>query len=317
MNYSFKYYTTPNKVKDTIEKYGVAIIPRLLNDDECRNAINGMWDTFEYLTKNSEIPVKRDDLSTWKKTFDLSPSMGMIYGHYGIGHSQFIWDIRQNIKCVNVFSKLWNSEDLICSFDGFAFHAPTEITGVDVSHYGKWFHTDQSYTRDYFDGVQSWITLYDIERGDATLSFLEKSHLFQKEIKDIFNKSSQNDWNLLTKEEIDVYKYYGCEEVAISCPAGSIVLWDSRVIHYGKHPEVNRIHPKNRAVVYLNYVPKEGVSEEVLGLRRDFFKDKLIASHYPHKRVYRHYLPRTINIDYIVPELQLPRLTNLGKKIIG
>ena len=42
-----KYIATPDNVMDIINQYGVAIIPSLLNDEECEKMATGMWDTLE------------------------------------------------------------------------------------------------------------------------------------------------------------------------------------------------------------------------------------------------------------------------------
>ena len=41
----------------------------------------------------------------------------MLLQNWKIGHSQFVWDIRQNKKVAKVFSKIWNvpSKDLLVS----------------------------------------------------------------------------------------------------------------------------------------------------------------------------------------------------------
>ena len=45
MSYEYeKYLTTSEGVKDMIDKYGVAIVPGVLNHDEIQNMRNGMWD---------------------------------------------------------------------------------------------------------------------------------------------------------------------------------------------------------------------------------------------------------------------------------
>lgn len=313
---SVKYYTTSDKVKENIEKYGVAIVPGLLDKEECDKGISGMWDTFEYLTQNAPKPVNRNDNTSWKTTFDLSPSLGMIYGYYGLGHSQFIWDIRQNPKCINVFANMWGTSDLISSFDGFSYHSSSSITGVDYAPV-EWYHTDQSYTKDYFEGVQSWVTLYDVNEGDATLVFLEYSHLYQQEIRDEFNKNSLSDWNLLTEEEIEMYENYGCSEVNITCPAGSLVMWDSRLVHYGRLPDNDRVVDNTRAVIYLNYTPKENVSDEILDYRHLLFEKKITTNHQSYNPIGRPRVPNDLLIDYDIPELGLPVLSDVGKKLIG
>ena len=40
-----KYICTSSTLLDTINKYGVAIIPSVLNEEECNEMIEGMWNT--------------------------------------------------------------------------------------------------------------------------------------------------------------------------------------------------------------------------------------------------------------------------------
>ena len=45
-------------------------------------------------------------------------------------------------------------------------------------HRSTWYHTDQSYLRPDFECVQDWVTAYDVDEGDATLAFMEKSNIY-------------------------------------------------------------------------------------------------------------------------------------------
>ena len=125
-----KYITNLEGVKKKLEKYGVAIIPSLLNEDECEEMRNGMWDYLEKVTKDFDTPIDRNDNKTWNQLSKLWVKHSMLIQQWKIGHAQFIWNLRQNPKIVNVFSKLWNTkpEDLLVSFDGASFHMPPEIT---------------------------------------------------------------------------------------------------------------------------------------------------------------------------------------------
>lgn len=43
--YSFSKYTcTKETLEETIKKYGVAIIPNVLDDRECNKIVSGIWD---------------------------------------------------------------------------------------------------------------------------------------------------------------------------------------------------------------------------------------------------------------------------------
>ena len=47
-----KYHTNPEGIKRTIEKYGVAIVPSVLDEGEISIMRDGMWDYLEYVTQN-------------------------------------------------------------------------------------------------------------------------------------------------------------------------------------------------------------------------------------------------------------------------
>ena len=58
----------------------------------------------------------------------------MLLQHWKVGHSQFIWNLRQNPKIVNIFAKIWDckQDELLTSFDGASFHLPSEITKREI-----------------------------------------------------------------------------------------------------------------------------------------------------------------------------------------
>jgi len=67
-----KYITTPENIMETINKYGVAIIPNLLNDEECCEMASGMWDTLETISQTWEEPINRNNNSTWKNIISIT-----------------------------------------------------------------------------------------------------------------------------------------------------------------------------------------------------------------------------------------------------
>lgn len=103
-----------------LDRYGVAIIDRVISPEDCEKAKEGFWSYLEHITSKFEIPVKRNDPTTFTEFWKLYPTHGMLLQHFGIGHAQMNWDIRQNPNVANVFSKIWNVpvEDLLTSFDG-------------------------------------------------------------------------------------------------------------------------------------------------------------------------------------------------------
>ena len=131
---------------------------------------NWIWNFFEHISqnwKNPFSPIKREDVKSWENIYYLNPIHSQLFKSYSIGHAQVEWDIRQNPKVVEPFAKIWNcdKEDLFVSFDALSFCLPPETTGIGwEKDNNSWFHTDQSYTRNDFECVQSWITangIYD------------------------------------------------------------------------------------------------------------------------------------------------------------
>jgi hypothetical protein len=245
----------------------------------------------------------------------------MIIKYWNIGHCQMAWDLRQNPKIVDVFAKFYNvkPDELLVSFDSSSFHMPPEITGDEYwTNQYKWYHTDQSYTSNHFKYLQSWITALDVNEGDATFSFLEKSHLYHKEFAETFNIKNDNDWYQLTDTELNFYKNKGCYERQIICPKGSLVLWDGRTIHCGLEPNQNRKTPNFRCISYLCYCPRSYATEEDLCLKQEVFLNNLTTSHHP--CIYNIMSPcQFIDVkeEEYITKIDNPKLTELGYKLAG
>lgn len=312
-----KYFANENNVLEIINKYGVAIIPNILNEDECEKMKNGMWDYLEYVSKNFNIPINRQDKNTWNEITKLSPQKSMLFQHWSIGHAQFIWDLRTNEKIVNIFSKIWKkkNEELLVSFDGASFQMPPEETGVGWFNGKNWLHCDQSYTRCEQECIQSWITAHDVNEGDATLAFLEYSHQYFEEVGKHFNLKNKADWVLLHNNELDYYMKKGCQLKYIKCPKGSLVCWDSRTVHCGQEAMINRKTPNNRCVVYLCYTPRDFASKTTLEKKKKYFKELRTTTHWPHKIKVFTKTPQ--NFTSNISQIKKPNINKLGMLLAG
>ena len=322
MKYEYELYKaeTPEEIKNRLNNYGVAIVPSVLDSEECNMLYNGLWNDIEYITQDFDIPIKQNDSSTWREWSKLYPKHSMLLQNYQIGHTQSVWDVRQNSKVVNVFSDIWNSkpDDMLCSFDGISMHMPPEKTRKGWFR-NNWLHTDQSYTRPNFECIQGWVTAKEIREKDGTLTFLKNSHKYHSEVADKFNIQDKQDWY---KIDDDMYNYYtedlGCEQECVKCPAGSLVLWDSRTIHCGREPMKDRTIENTRCIVYVCMVPRNKATQASIKKKQKAFNDLRMTTHYPHKPKLFPINPRTYGgpLPKVRP-IKPPHLTNLGKKLAG
>ncbi len=313
-----KYITNIEGLSETIKTYGVAIIPNVINDNECEEMVSGIWDYFEKITGGWKIPLSRNNSKTWKGIYDLFPMHNMMMQHFQVGHAEVSWKLRQNEKIVDIFAKFYDvkQEELLVSFDGLSFHLPPEKTKKDPSD-KTWYHTDQSYQRNDFECVQSWITGLDVNQGDATLGFLEGSNNYHKKFSDDHAITHYSDWYKLSELEEKYYRDLGCTPKRITCPKGSMVFWDSRTIHYGAESISGRKRENLRAVVYLCYMPRLMCSQINLEKKRKAYNELRTTNHYPCNPKLFPLKPRTYGKKIEVTNIEQPQLNALGLKLAG
>ena len=217
--------------------------------------------------------------------------------------------------------------ELLTSFDGAAISMPHEVTNRGYYKGNDWLHVDQNFSSgSKFECVQSWVTALDVNKGDATLRILEGSHLHHKEFAkykkenstdDWWKKNSKSDWYRFEPAELEFFEERGCKHRNILCPAGSMVFWDSRLVHSGKEADKTREKPNMRCVVYLCYTPKILADDKTREKRRKAFEDKRMTSHWPHKAKSFPKTPRLYNNPKPdVVDVISPKLTEMGKLLI-
>ena len=317
-----KYVSTLDTLNDTLDKYGLAILPNILDDGEIKAMNDGIWDYLEYASSKLDVPINRTKPKTWKTYEEYFTEKSMLLQKFGVGQAQHLWNLRQNPKIIDVFTKIYETNELGVSFDGTSFGLPPEKTKIK-SPTSKWFHTDQSYSRNDFEAIQSWVTGYDVCEGDATLSFLESSHKFHSIVKTHFKIDEDDDgyyedFYELSKEKLNYYvNNLKCSEYYVKCPAGSMILWDSRTIHYGASPSEHRIFTNFRNVVYICMQPKKYIPTEVKRQRKRAFDDVKTTSHWVTKCAIFRDCPRdkrSIKDNILKPKI--PVLTDLGRSLI-
>ena len=322
INYK-SYYTDIDNVNNYLEEYGVAVIPNILSDSELINTRDQMWNMLEYLTEKLDIPIKSNNTESWKTYYELCPIEDMLLQYWKVGHSQYVWNLRQNINIINIFSKIWNCDinNLLVSFDGISIHFPPEFTNRKIYQEDKdnWYHFDQSSFKKGFHCIQGFINLYDVNKGDSTLSIYEKSHLLHDKFFKHYNKTVVKDWYKLEKDELNFFK--DCSEYGVLASAGSLVLWDSRLLHQALVSSKYRLKPNIRSVVYICMMPRIKSNKKQIQRKKQAFKELRMTTHWPVEINRFPSYPKKKELicenKHLINEFKIPYLTPLGERLAG
>ena len=312
------------QVPEILAARGAACLLSVLTPQECQAFRDGMLDSAELLSSGLPKPFSRDDPSTYGSIFELAPSHGGLFQHHAWGHAQCVWDLRQMEKLArgHAHCHKCSPQDMLVSFDGINFSAGARMPGRKRGQFrgNCWRHLDQRLSDSTQLGVQSWVTANDIGVGDATLRFLEGSHLLHGEFAKAFGLASEtSDWHKLAPEQVAWFEERGCRDTCMTVPAGSQVYWDSRTVHSGIEFLPDTDCPPTdkpravRMVAYLCYEPRTGpvlprdhpdVGKATRNLPRILAKRRRIldpsdawflrlASHWPNKMTLFGKTPRT------------------------
>ena len=133
-------------------------------------------------------------------------------------------------------------------------------------------------------------------------------------------KDAKKDWRKLEEPELAEYAARGCAPARVRCPAGSLVLWDSRTVHCGVEPEKGRRNAAaQRCVVYVCMQPRARATPAALRKKRAALEALRMTSHWAAKPTLFPLTPRT----YGAPLLPIqsvttpPTLTPLGRRLAG
>jgi ectoine hydroxylase-related dioxygenase (phytanoyl-CoA dioxygenase family) len=281
-------FATPETARAVLSTYGVAIVPAVLSPEKCTALLSKMWDFFEDISANMPVPIRRDDRATWPTLLEMCTFHCMLFQHWGVGHAEFMWWLRQQPEVYNVFAHVLRTDasELLVSFDGASFQAPPDRADNPRPNAGwgakkHWFHQDQATGSPDFLCVQGWVTALPVEPDDATLCVLARSHLMTRQLVQRFPRlATKQNWVPIDDEAVAFLKQCDCQPVRVECPAGSLVLWDSRTVHYGAPPVRGRTSPKFRAVCYVSYLPRHNALPRDIAKKIDALANLRTTSHW-------------------------------------
>jgi hypothetical protein len=274
-------------------KKGYAAVPGVISEERVEEIHTAFW----AFMAGFNTGIKRDDPSTWvKKAGGVDPWPPSIRGllqHYGIGHTNFVWNLRGESSIRKVFAVLHGLDDtketkdstqLVVSYDGACLAKP-DTNKVDPVK-NSWAHIDQGpRTAGEFKMVQGLVTLTDAGPGKGGLIVYSGSNRlhgrFFKKFPEMVKKIGAGDWCKLEEKHKAWYFKHKCVEVQVEAKKGSLLLWDSRTVHWAARPIQTCKIP--RAAIYVCYQARSEGTAKQLKKKQEVFEARRMTSHWPLK----------------------------------
>ena len=278
------------EIKQQLNTKGYCIVPDVLSNTEISEALKLFRDW------QKTVP-------NYNKIHNVVSSHG-IHKHFEAGHQEFAWFIRTNKNVQNIFKKLWNTDELIVSFDGSCY-IPKTLIKKDVI----WTHTDQASSKIGLHCYQAFVAL--TSNKERTLVVYEGTHNYHKKYFEDKGINNKNDWNLIDHEVLDREDIKNKKRI-LNVPAGSMVLWDSRIFHQNRYGKPNS---EERIVQYVCYFPKshEKNTKLMQEKRRKYFIERRFTSHYPAPIKVNPLQPQNFGNDELVIDYSKLKKPNLDR----
>jgi len=260
-----------------LDREGFAVVAAVANDEELSQAENLLW---EFLEKHT--PWRRRANETW--TDDGFESIGSVQNGLvngaGMGHSDFLWHLRTLPKVRKAFEAIWNTTELIVSFDGANVFRPWHHGFRKTV--GGWWHVDQGKAKEGRHAVQGFVSLFPADGRTGGLTVVQRSHSRFAEV--VEDQQNPNVDYCTVQPYSPVLQEL--PRRLVTCQAGDLVLWDSRTVHANAPAPEEPIASADkllRAVGYVCMTPASFAPADVRKGRRTAYEYRVSTSHWPQK----------------------------------
>jgi len=276
---TIRFDTSDPKMLDHLRDHGYAVVREVMTATDVARAEDLLWDFL------GEHGLSRRRPSTWTDEAYGSIGklfMGIVNGR-GVGQSDLCWFVRTQPLVRSVFERIWDTSQLIVSFDAISVFRPWHHKRYQMCKtHGSWFHVDQGRSKEGLQCVQGFVSLTDQDTTTGGLVVVPGSHKKHAQLIDGV------DHNM---DFIDVPTHSELLQAPhrlVRCRAGDLVLWDSRCVHCNTPALEQPTSSQDkllRTCVYVCMTPKAWATEAVLKDRRAGYEIRVTTSHWPHTNV--------------------------------
>lgn len=265
--------------RDDFHKYGCVLIKNVLSRERAKYYADKQ---IEWL-KKFELGFDEKDATTWDSEHLPVSFKGGMYMAYCAPHEKMAWEARTEPAVLDIFEKLWDTKELITSFDGLNVFPPRK----DLK-FSPWPHCDQNPERKGMQAVQGLINFAPNGPKDGGLMLMKGSAKLFDEF--FAHKREQADHEdapppeikfmdlfIFSEKDVKWFESKGCELVKMNMEPGDFVLWDSRTMHYATFPEGQQI----RHAQYICMTPRKFATEEALEAKKYCFENWIGTTHWP------------------------------------
>ena len=304
-----------------LDEHGFVVIAHALSTNEAEQAVNLLWDYLEQLGTG----INRFDASTWDNDRWPVSVHGGILPSLGIGHSPAQWFIRNSTRIHQAFASVWETEDLLVSFDGVSLWRPwLANAGWKTNEGGSWLHIDQHpIGRPGKHCVQGLVNLLPTSAETGGNVVIPGSHRLFEQIPSLYEPRLNR-----IHESIDHFRFPKndprLEEMQpISChmEPGDLMLWDSRTVHCS-HPgsgagmDVSKLQ---RAASLICMMPRSKSNAKVIERRKKALQDGTSTTNWSDRFINADHFPDVIDVAQSdrfqwpqIPKLNAHQLTLVG-----
>jgi len=260
---TFNCSTELEEATQFLDTNGYVVFSDVLTSNQKTDFFNTFKEDMNTLSPNFSVT----DNNTWViKNYPGMFGKGMCVFN-GIGQSNFMWYLRANKSIQSIYSKLYNTNELVTSFDGCSIFCSNKQKSK------SWHHVDQN-PKNTLQSYQGSYNFYPVTEKSSGFVLAPESH--SKFVPEV---THSKDWIMLDKDS-----EWHQKVVKLLIPGNCFTIWNSKTIHANTGMVKKYVNPElDRLTCYITYLPKSLRPANTRLNRLQGYLDGVTTSHWANK----------------------------------